>query len=246
MDKDTNKYHRKLSEERKEYPSIDKVRKVCTKKNKPDNYVRKLSYYFTPLVLNTNITPNEITLFWGILCFFIPWLFLFNNYYMNIIAAGLIFFIFFADSFDGNVARYKKIFSPKAELLDNIPFWFLIIVSGTLLTWNSYVNHGHIIFLILGMTFVINYSLNEMLVYNGLVLKALKKEESTKTTDPKSHKKYMIFKKILLWNPNHMVYALLICLLINIPEIFLWFFSFSFFIHWLSKYVYDIKKYFLS
>ncbi|MAG77818.1 hypothetical protein CL616_00470 [archaeon] len=245
MDKDTNKIHRKLSEQRKENPSVKKVRKTCTKKNKPDNIARKLSFYFTPLVLNTNITPNEITLFWGIISFFIPLLFIFNNYYMNIIAAFLIAFIFFMDSFDGNVARYKKIFSPKAELLDNIPFWFLIIVSGTLLSWNSYINHNHIIYLILGMSFVINYSLSELLVYNGMVMKALKKEKGTKTADPTSHKKYMFLKKLLLWNPNYMVYGLIIALLINIPEIFLWFFSFSFFIHWLTKYLYDIKSYFI-
>jgi len=78
----------------------------------------EIGFLFTRLFVRTKITPNQITWFWGIALILIPFLFLFNDPWLNVAAAlGWIIFISM-DNTDGQVARYKEIYSKRGQFLD--------------------------------------------------------------------------------------------------------------------------------
>jgi len=100
----------------------------------------EIGFLFTRLFVKTKITPNQITWFWGIALIFIPLLFLFNDPWLNIAGAiGWIIFISM-DNTDGQVARYKGIYSKRGQFLDLVihcityPLLFFCIGLGQYLT----------------------------------------------------------------------------------------------------------------
>jgi len=85
--------------------NIKKLRKIC---QRPDCIQRTVSIYFTKLLLNTKITPNQVTLIdsvfglSGALLFFIgtDWAFILGGILLQL------FEIF--DCVDGEIARYRR------------------------------------------------------------------------------------------------------------------------------------------
>ncbi len=87
--------------------------------------VRHLSYRLTPVLLNTSITPNQITavsLLLGLLC---AVCFISGNHIAGIIGALLLTTSYTFDNCDGEVARIKKMSSEFGAKFDDMADWMV-------------------------------------------------------------------------------------------------------------------------
>ncbi len=87
--------------------------------------VRHLSYRLTPVLLNTPITPNQITsisLSFGLLC---AACFISGNHIAGIIGALLMTASYTFDNCDGDVARTKKMSSEFGAKFDDMADWMV-------------------------------------------------------------------------------------------------------------------------
>src|SRR3990167_6125638 len=100
--------------------SMQELREKCSK-DYYDNNARRLHYallYITQYILKTNITPNQITIFWLFLQLVAAGFMLVGTYSFNIIGILLYTFAGFLDAIDGQVARIKKKSSYKGIFLE--------------------------------------------------------------------------------------------------------------------------------
>lgn len=79
----------------------------------------RLSIRLVSLIQNTKITPNQLTLLSAIIVIVASIIISFGNHVSFIIAAILIQIGYIFDCADGELARYKKIFSPLGPWLDS-------------------------------------------------------------------------------------------------------------------------------
>ena len=87
--------------------------------------VRHLSYRLTPILLNTSITPNQITtvsLLLGLIC---AACFTQGNWVLGIIGGMLLVASYTFDNCDGEVARIKKLSSEFGAKLDDMADWII-------------------------------------------------------------------------------------------------------------------------
>ena len=87
--------------------------------------VRHLSYRLTPILLNTSITPNQITtvsLLLGLIC---AACFTQGNWVLGIIGGMLLVASYTFDNCDGEVARIKKLSSKFGAKLDDMADWII-------------------------------------------------------------------------------------------------------------------------
>ena len=104
--------------------SIKELKSTIIKEPHPElwmhTYLNKKSLYITRLLLKTNITPNQITLY-GILIGIIGvFLISFSNSYISIAGYFVVFIYYITDFCDGQVARYKNMGSLKGKYWDYI------------------------------------------------------------------------------------------------------------------------------
>lgn len=123
--------------------SIDELRKICQsidKKKKSISYsvifARKISIYFTKLLLYTNITPNQVTLLCTIIGMTASLFFVNGNPWYMIAGALLLELWYIFDHVDGEVARYRNSTTLTGVYLDFLshyivhPFIFVCISFG--------------------------------------------------------------------------------------------------------------------
>ncbi len=87
--------------------------------------VRHLSYRLTPVLLNTSLTPNQVTaisLVLGLLC---ALCFLSGNYLTGIIGALFLTASYTFDNCDGEIARIKKMSSEFGAKFDDMADWIV-------------------------------------------------------------------------------------------------------------------------
>ncbi|MBL7147252.1 MAG: CDP-alcohol phosphatidyltransferase family protein [Nanoarchaeota archaeon] len=107
-------------------PSIKELKKICLDPqdiNNPKSIIQEkipriFSIRITKLLLYTPITANHITLimiFWG---FITAFLFSTGSYWYMLAGAIVLEFLIILDCIDGELARYKKIFSLNGIFLD--------------------------------------------------------------------------------------------------------------------------------
>ena len=77
-----------------------------------------LSYFI--LKKNIKVTPNQVTYFFVILSFIASILLFFSGFWIKIIALLLLWLCLILDGVDGDIARYKNIFSLKGLYVDSI------------------------------------------------------------------------------------------------------------------------------
>ena len=87
--------------------------------------VRHLSYRLTPLLLNTSLTPNQVTFISMGLGLLGSACFLFGNLIMGIIGASLLTASYTFDNCDGEIARIKKMSSEFGAKLDDMSDWMV-------------------------------------------------------------------------------------------------------------------------
>ena len=99
---------------------MQELREKCSK-DYYDNNARRLHYallYVTQYFLKTDITPNQITVFWLFLQLIAAGFMLFGTYSFNVIGILLYTLAGFLDAIDGQIARIKKMSSYKGIFLE--------------------------------------------------------------------------------------------------------------------------------
>lgn len=106
--------------------SIKELRKICQSPKEihnPESFLdqklwRSFSIYITKLLLYTGIKPDHVTffmVFWG---FIVGFLFSIGTYQYMLIGAIALEFFMVLDAIDGEIARYRKMFSMRGIFLD--------------------------------------------------------------------------------------------------------------------------------
>jgi phosphatidylglycerophosphate synthase len=143
-------------------PSIKEIRKLSLKDQSLDAwstrvFYRKTGTYLTWLLLHTSISPSQTTFVSLITGLIAVYFFTFGRYEMGILAALLYELYYLFDVSDGDIARFKKIGSPKGHYFDRLvhavlePLIFIGISIG------AYKQLNNILFLYLG--YLISFSL---------------------------------------------------------------------------------------
>lgn len=90
--------------------SIEELKKICYRPKKETGMVlayRKVSFYFTKLLLYTSISANQVSIISMLIGLIASFLLIFNNIILDILAAIMLFMWFMGDFCDGEIARYK-------------------------------------------------------------------------------------------------------------------------------------------
>lgn len=142
--------------------SIRNVKKYCWKKP-PNNIIkisyRKISFYITWLMLNLNMTANQVSISGVIVGMFSAVLFATGNYLLFIIASLLYFYATIADYCDGNVARYRKKNKLPDEMLRN---------HGGFFDWMNHITPPFV-FLCLSIGFTSHFSNHSLIIFIGFI-----------------------------------------------------------------------------
>ena len=220
--------------------TIAKIRKVCTK---PDGYTcfyRKLSFYVTKPILYTSIKPTHITWGWTILGAISALFFYKGDYNLSLIGAILINLAFFLDHIDGNIARYKKIFSDKGYFIDEIGSYILIPLTFIMLGFGGYHKTSKIIWVILALITSYGYLVYTLLCkINDLKkLQGVEKNEAKKINSG-TYKKYQLLQKLFPSHFDHFCYAIIILALLGITEWIVLYFAITYNLMWFGRSVYD-------
>jgi len=111
---------------------------------------KPVSFLFTRLLVRTNITPNQLTWFWGLLLVFASLLFLIDCPWLWVFASILWVLGLALDYTDGDIARCKNKFSKRGAFLDLVihsvtfPMFFICIGLGV------YYQYGNVMSVVLG------------------------------------------------------------------------------------------------
>ncbi|MCL2786415.1 MAG: CDP-alcohol phosphatidyltransferase family protein [Methanomassiliicoccaceae archaeon] len=109
-----------------------------------------IGFLFTRLFVRTRITPNQITALWGMMMIVSSLLFLFESKWLHVLGAVGWILAYSLDSTDGQVARYKKIFSKRGVFLDDVNHsisWFLLPFC---IGFGQYLSSGEILNAVFG------------------------------------------------------------------------------------------------
>lgn len=77
-----------------------------------------ISNFFSRILIRTPVTPNQLTILWGLLMVVSSIAFTFNDYVVNIIAGVCWVIAYSLDCADGTIARYKNIRSKRGKYYD--------------------------------------------------------------------------------------------------------------------------------
>lgn len=115
-------------------------------------FVKKIAVLITWVLIHTPITANQVTFIHTVLGIFGAGLFFMNNQTYNII--GLIFILsgFLLDRVDGQVARYRKVFSHRGYFMDLCGHNVQMTLLFTAITINSYWKFDNVLFIFLGFS----------------------------------------------------------------------------------------------
>ncbi len=130
---------------------------------------RPVSKRLTRLLLNTQVTPNQITVFsfflglGSALCFFQ------GGYAMGVIGATLLLLSIWVDGVDGEIARIKFMESPFGAKLDILCDNVVHVVVFFSIGMGLYHTHGETLFLVLGGLAAFGSLLAFLLLGEGIV-----------------------------------------------------------------------------
>jgi hypothetical protein len=228
--------------------SIKELRSICQasapnpqRESLAGRFARFFSIYMTKLLLNTKLTPNQITVLSTLVFFAGIGLFFIDIYSVRIAGAVLVFLSVVLDGSDGEVARYRKtgdtIGGDYVEPVSHdIQYGFSFLIFGAALYSLGY----HPLYLLLGASasvFKLEYRFLKLRFWNLKNLN-ITKEEISKIQD--SYGAMPACKRMVYWIDKNFfsspsLYAVLFFFsLIDRPEYFLWFYSSGFCLFFLA------------
>jgi len=244
--------------------SIKELRKICQSPrdlHNPDSFLgqrfwRFFSIYITKLLLYTPIKPDHITffmIFWGFLAGFF---FSIGTYKYMIIGTIVLEFFMVLDALDGEVARYKKLFSVRGGFLDIIAHMTNTIGPFIGMTIGLYKYNPSVYIVLAGLSasafslFCFNIQAISHHVLFKEFLKRLAEKKLTKTTTGKiaqTNIKPGILKSIgklinYLYDHTYMVQIILITAILGQLYWLLIFYGITFPLFWLAKLIYEYRE----
>ncbi|MEK6968823.1 MAG: CDP-alcohol phosphatidyltransferase family protein [Nanoarchaeota archaeon] len=148
--------------------SMQELRDKCSK-NYYDPYVKKLHYtllYFTQFLLKTNITPNQITVFWLFLQLGASLLMIYGTYWLNVLGIVLYTIAGFLDAIDGQIARIKKKSTYKGIFLEWLGVCFGSPVLFICFSIGVSVAYNNLIYIVFGVISALALLLSKLIVIN--------------------------------------------------------------------------------
>ncbi|GEM_PF-1921997 len=132
--------------------TMPELRELCKKAyySKFQQKMHTIMLYITRPLLKTNITPNQITIFWVLLQIVASALLLFGVYWINVIAVLLYTFAMLLDYVDGQIARIKGIKTYKGIYLEELGIYFGNPIFFLCLGIGLYRTTHMLLYLILG------------------------------------------------------------------------------------------------
>ena len=225
---------------KKEKVTLKKIREVCQKPDFHNCLFRKVSFYISVPILKTNITPTQITWFWAILAVVAGFFFYSGDYWWSLAGAIVASIGFMFDHLDGNIARYKKIFSDKGYFLDEIGSYLGIPFTIVMIGMGGFQKTGNIMWLYLGILTMYGFVMRE-LMSRIIAIKELKgiKQTSSEKKHPTLYKKSNILNKILPTHYDHFCYFLVILSIFGLSRWILVYFGIMYNVTWFGKVAYN-------
>jgi len=176
---------------------------------------RPVSRRLTRLLLNTRITPNQITVFSFILGLGSALCFLQGGYGMGVGGAGLLLLSIWVDGVDGEIARIKFMESPFGARLDILCDNVVHVAVFFAIGMGLYDAQGETIFLILGCLAAGGSLLAFLLLREGIV----EGKSTTHSSQKSDRKKNGFVDKLANRDFTHFLFVL--ALLDQLP-VFIW------------------------
>lgn len=137
--------------------TLTAFRKIAQNQVEPAIYVpaRLVSIYISQALVNTPVTPNIVTVVWGLCLLFSSGLLALGSRNEALVAAVLIAFSYVLDCVDGEIARLRECGSDVGSVLEQMVHWItnLTILAGASI--GLYRAGGEVHYLLLGMVVLI-------------------------------------------------------------------------------------------
>lgn len=218
--------------------------------------IRFFSIFLTKILAYTRLTPNIITIISVFIFFSGMSLFIFNSYPLHILGVFLVYLSIVFDATDGEIARLKGNKSGVGDLYTepvshDIQYGLMFIP----LTLGEYLIHGSIMIVYIGFLGAIFKLLTRFLIIRFEVVKQnteYNKSTNSNLPSDRYQKKSLVRKTYHFLNRQilssvGMVFPLLIFVLLDRIDFFIYFYSFGFFLifslHFTNqiRYIYSIS-----
>jgi len=226
--------------------SIKKLKKICQRDRKElfftRVFYRKISIYFTKLLLYTPISASGVSILSGIIGLPSILFFSFGNYYYSIIGAILLFLWYILDHCDGEIARYRKNSSAKGSYVDEV-FGIVLSLAFVGISFGSY-NQLHNSAFFLGFSTVILFGYQKTLFWKKHFLTKSKRTKTLKSKIKKTgfdtliREIYEIFG--IIFNASTIVLVVLFGSLFNSLHLVLLFYGVVFPIYMFGVIIYQL------
>jgi len=202
---------------------------------------RYISIHITRLLIYTPITPNQISAFILLLTLVAPVLIFFNYFILGGILLTLAAVL---DYVDGEVARYKKIFSVKwGEFFDWVTTWLSYFLPLLALTLNVYFKTKSTMFMIFGILAIFGYAMVELIRLEDIKInpeKAVKKIKEQISFKKGLVKIYKMLFMVPYFHPMFLFFAVLNFYNFLPIKYFLLYYCIGFSLMWLLKVLYEL------
>jgi phosphatidylglycerophosphate synthase len=118
------------------------------------------------LLAHTPITPNQVTIGWGLIQLISPFLMLRGDYWSILTGLTIYQFAIFLDVVDGHLARFKKIQSFAGLYFDQIAHYLTIPLMIFCLGFGLSKYNNTTLYLIIGILTVIFFIYSKLLTFN--------------------------------------------------------------------------------
>lgn len=187
------------------------------------------------ILAKTPILPNHVTAFMALLGFIGPFFFLSTRPLYLWIGIAIILFAKTLDMVDGQLARYKQIFSKKGYFLDWVGSHGMEILIIATITLGTYQKHPWLIYF--GIACLFGYAMKELLVLRSILI--FDRKEELKIVRKKLTFKRLIRKAILL---EYFIEILPILVLIGHLEYYIILYGIEYNLLWIAKVIKEWKS----
>lgn len=204
---------------------ITELRELCKKPfyHPFQKNMHYLMLYITKPLLKTNITPNQITIFWLILQLIGSLFMVKGTYTFNVIGIILYTVAMLLDYVDGQIARIKKISTYKGIFLEELGIYFGSSVFMLCFSIGVARYYGNHFYFILGIMSSIAIVYSKLAVVNPLSYNEAKREQLFKLKEKvstRSKNKYLAFI-VLIFRRSNPFNFLFFGILFNITHVVL-------------------------
>jgi len=219
--------------------SIKDLRKICQLTDCPEAtypFYSLFSIYVTKFFIKTKVTPNQVTFFASVLGLIGALLLLWQKTFFLIFSAAMILAWRLLDHADGEIARYKKIFSKKGYFIDLASTVLIELVILAAVTFGAWFAFGKVYALYFGIAAIFGYAMH------GLIA-----EKSKMISREKADGKPSLFKRVYLFMRRVLLIeffpeAAVVFSILGFADIFLLLFAFDYNLLWIGKVIYEFAR----